>query len=96
MRQAAIKALDNYRMNSELVWDCHQSSAKLAKRNGVQLIWVPGHEGIAGNETADQQVRTGSECPLTGPEPACYISAVIAKKFGRDWTNRGYKNTGSP
>jgi hypothetical protein len=28
--QAAIKALENYQINSKLVWDCHQSLAKLA------------------------------------------------------------------
>jgi hypothetical protein len=49
---------------------------------------VPGHEDIEGSETADQLARTESECPLTGPEPACCISSVIAKKVGRNWTNR--------
>jgi hypothetical protein len=29
-RQAAIKALDNYQINSKLVWDCHQFPVKLA------------------------------------------------------------------
>jgi ribonuclease HI len=46
---------------------------------------VPGHEGIAGNETADLLVRTGSEHPFTGPEPACGISIGVTKKAGRDW-----------
>jgi hypothetical protein len=51
--QAAIKALDNYQINSKLVWDCHQSPVKLVKRNRVQLIWLPGHNCIEGNETGD-------------------------------------------
>jgi hypothetical protein len=29
--QAAIKALDSFQVNSKLVWDCHQSLAKLAE-----------------------------------------------------------------
>jgi ribonuclease HI len=78
--QAAIKPLDSYRINSKLVWDCHQSLAKLAEHNRVQLIWITGHEGIEGNETADQLAKLGSECPFIGPEPACGISARIAKK----------------
>jgi len=29
--QAAIKALDSFQVNSKLIWDCHQSLAKLAE-----------------------------------------------------------------
>jgi hypothetical protein len=57
----------------------------------VQLIWVPGHEGIAGNETAAQLARTGSDHPFTGPEPACGISVGVAKETARDWTSRSHK-----
>jgi ribonuclease HI len=62
--QAAIKALYCYQINSKLVWDCHQSLVKLAECNRVQLIWVPGHEGIDSNETADQLAKLGYESPF--------------------------------
>jgi hypothetical protein len=74
-----------------LVWDCHQSPIQLAEYYRVQLIWVPGHEGIVGNETADQLARTGSENPFIGPEPACGISIAAAKKAVRDWTDMNHK-----
>jgi hypothetical protein len=47
---------------------------------------VPGHEGIAGNETADQLAKVGAEHPFIGPEPACGISTGVARKAFRDWT----------
>jgi ribonuclease HI len=62
--QVAIKALDNYEIDSKLVWDC---LVKLAKHNRVQQIWMSGHKGIEGNEIADQPAKLGSECPLIGP-----------------------------
>jgi hypothetical protein len=44
--QAAIKALNNFQINSKLIWDCHQSLMRLAEHNRVQRIWMPGHMGI--------------------------------------------------
>jgi ribonuclease HI len=58
--QAALKALDKHQINSKLVWDRYQTLMELANHNRVQLVWVPGHKGIAGNETADQLAKTGS------------------------------------
>jgi hypothetical protein len=64
--QAAIKALDNCKIYSELVWDCHQSLTTLAVHIKVYFMWVPGHRGIHGNEIADQLARMGSLCPFIG------------------------------
>jgi hypothetical protein len=66
---------------------------KLAKHNIVQLMWVPGHEGIEGNETADQVAKLGAECLLIGLEPTCGVSAGIVKKAVRDWTNRDHQKS---
>jgi ribonuclease HI len=52
--QVAIKALDNCKIYSKLVWDCHQSLMILAECNKVHVMWVRGHKGTEGNEIADQ------------------------------------------
>jgi hypothetical protein len=89
--QAALKALDKHQINSKLVWDCYQTLMELANHNRVQLVWPPEHEGIAGNETADQLAKIGSEHPFIGPEPACGISMGVAKKAIRDWMTMNHK-----
>jgi ribonuclease HI len=89
--QAAFKALDKHQINSKLVWDCYQTLMELANHNRVQLVWVPGHEGIAGNETADHLAKIGYEHPFIGPEPACGISMGVAKKAIRDWMAMNHK-----
>jgi hypothetical protein len=89
--QAEIKALGNHQITSKLFWDSHQSLIQLATHNRVQLIWVPGHESIAGNGTADQLTKTGCQHLFIGPEPACSILVGVAKKAIRDWTIRNHQ-----
>jgi len=48
--QAAIKELNNFQVNSKLIWDCYQSLVELAKHTRVQLVWVLGHTGIERNK----------------------------------------------
>jgi ribonuclease HI len=86
--QAAIKALNNFQINSKLVLDCHQSLVRLAEHNRFQLIWVPGHMGICGNEMADQLSRQGSSSPFIQPEPALGIYVKITREVSSEWINR--------
>jgi hypothetical protein len=57
-----------------MVWDYHKSLMILAEQNKVQLLYVPVHNGIEGNMTANRLARKGSLCPFIGPEPVCGIS----------------------
>jgi ribonuclease HI len=86
--QAAVKALNNFQINSKLDWNCHQSLRRLTEHNRVQMIWVPGHLGIDGHEKADQLARQDSSRPFIGPEPVLGISAKIAREVIRGLTNR--------
>jgi ribonuclease HI len=84
----AANSLGSFQINSKLVRDCHQSLVKLAEHNRIQLVWVPGHMGIDGNEIPDQLAREGSSHALIGPRPALGTSAKVAKGANRDWMSR--------
>jgi hypothetical protein len=48
--KAALKALDCFEINSRLVWKCLQSLLTLAEHNREQLLLVPAHSRVTGNE----------------------------------------------
>jgi ribonuclease HI len=57
---------------------------KLVEHNRIQLVQVPGHNGIDGNEIANQLVRIGCSHPLIGPECAIGISTKVARVVIKD------------
>ncbi|XP_071579823.1 uncharacterized protein [Temnothorax nylanderi] len=58
--RAAILALAKTTTESALVWDCMLALERLSGLNKVTLVWVPGHQGIPGNETADSLAKKGA------------------------------------
>jgi ribonuclease HI len=71
--QAALKALQDAK-TSPLVHQCQQALNDISARHAVGLYWVPGHEGVRGNETADRLARSGSGQRFIGPEPFLGVS----------------------
>ncbi|CAH1974332.1 unnamed protein product [Acanthoscelides obtectus] len=86
--QAAMKALSACKITSSLVLQCREALDCLAARHPVSLIWVPGHAGIRGNETADTLAKTGSASKLVGPEPALGVTAHKARRKMETWVAR--------
>ncbi|XP_020298816.1 uncharacterized protein LOC109863050 [Pseudomyrmex gracilis] len=69
--KAAIGALAKTTTESLVVWDCMQALNGLGERNNITLVWVPGYQGIQGNEVADSLAKL---CILE--EPVCQIVGV--------------------
>lgn len=86
--QAAIKALETPITYSKLVKNCKDCLNRLARVNQVTISWVPGHEGIEGNEIADQLAKKGAESCFIGPEPAVGVSKQTCRQEIRDWLER--------
>ena len=51
--QRAIQALGSYILKSKLVLECLEVLKELAKMTKLTIVWIPGHEGLLGNENAD-------------------------------------------
>ncbi|XP_077256495.1 uncharacterized protein LOC143894228 [Temnothorax americanus] len=63
--RAAKQTLAKTTTESALVRDCMLTLEKLGGFNKVTLVWVPGRQGIPGNETADMLAKKGAnEAPI--------------------------------
>ena len=83
--QAALKSLESVTVKSKLVLECLGCLNELATHKSVQLVCVPGHEGILGNEKADELTKKGADTQFTGPEPVLGLPYSVVKRAIRDW-----------
>ena len=51
-------------------------------------MWVLGHEGILGNERAEELAKKGADTPFTGPEPAVQRGQASNRGLDGEETHR--------
>ena len=78
--QAALMAIGSVEISSVLVEECSRRLSNIGRQNRVTLVWVPGHQDIVGNESADSLARDGSSTVFTGPEPVLALSMATIRR----------------
>ncbi|KAF0311929.1 RNA-directed DNA polymerase from mobile element jockey [Amphibalanus amphitrite] len=62
------------------------SLRRLGRRHRVDLQWVPGHAGVAGNEIADAVAREAAELPQDGtPITFAAAKSLLKRHVSREW-----------
>lgn len=89
--EASLKALNGHCFTSKLMTECLDSLRCLSNSNKVNLIWVPGHNNVVGNEKADELARMGSKIPFCGPKPALGLTYTTQRRLIRDFYNDLHK-----
>ncbi|KMQ82538.1 lian-aa1 retrotransposon protein, partial [Lasius niger] len=89
--QAAIFAIASLEKRSHSVQQCTEFLNSLSTLNSVQLVWIPGHSGYAGNECADKVAKEASLASTFGPGPFCPIAYCVLRGQVKRWIFSAHK-----
>jgi hypothetical protein len=74
-----------------LVREVADSLNNLASKVTLSLFWVPSHQGIEGNEAADDLAKRASEMRFVGPEPSMAVSGATVNLAVRNWARKEHE-----
>ena len=89
--KSILQSLSRSATNSKSVLECVLELNALSINNIVHLIWIPAHQGIFGNERADEYAKRGAMYPPTGPEPFLPLASITVKQLLYEWALQKHK-----
>lgn len=89
---AAIMALASSNVRSGIVNACRKVYSTVTKHRSIQLMWVPGHSAIFGNEEADRLAKAASATLPMGPEPILPIGPATLQLHLRNSLRESFKD----
>jgi len=58
---------------------------ELSVLHSVRLLWVPGHHGVEGNETADMLAKQAACLDFVDPEPVLDVTKTLIPMHDSGW-----------
>lgn len=89
--KAALFATNASKVESKPVLECVNALNQIGASNDLELIWIPSHSGLFGNEEADELARAGSTAALVGPSPTIPLSRGWVKGAIDEWLEAEHK-----
>ena len=86
--QAALLALANPEIKSNVVLECANQLDILGERTSVTLSWIKAHVGTEGNEEADSLAKEGGARCEEGPEPFLPVPQTVLNSKMREFFER--------
>lgn len=72
-----LKALEAYKYNSKLIWNCKNIIKTLRTANNLPLTWESGHSLIFGNKEADTLANLGAVEQFQGSKVTFGITSMV-------------------
>lgn len=82
---AALNALNAVKLTSKLIIECVRLLELISARRPINLLWVPSHANVVGNEIADSLAKRGARTSTDGAEPFLPLEENRIRACSNSW-----------